>query len=148
MSFGNSCTASNLSISPKRLINKQNLQSMGSQKSRIEWLSTYRRVHAKSLQLCSTLCDPVDCSPPGSSIHGVHQARILEWAAMPSSRGSSWPRDGSCVSYLHWLAGSLPVAPNCWQCSLTILLISVEYVSSLIPDVGHLYFHFHQWVCL
>ena len=46
-------------------------------------------VHAKSLQLCPTLCSPMDCSPPGSSIHGVLQAIILEWIAMPSSRGSS-----------------------------------------------------------
>ena len=46
---------------------------------------------AKSLQSCPTLCDSMDHSLPGSSVHGVHQARILEWAAMPSSRGSSWP---------------------------------------------------------
>ena len=43
-------------------------------------------------QLCLTLCDPTDCSPPGSSVHGIPQARILEWVAMPSSRGSFWPR--------------------------------------------------------
>ena len=43
--------------------------------------------------LCSTLCNPMDCSPPGSSVHGISQARILEWAAMPSSRGSSLLRD-------------------------------------------------------
>ena len=47
---------------------------------------------------CLTLCDPMDCSPPGSSVHGILQARILEWVAMPSSRGSSGPRDGTCVS--------------------------------------------------
>ena len=41
---------------------------------------------AKLLQLCLTLCDPKDCSPPGSSVHGLLQARILEWVAMPSSR--------------------------------------------------------------
>ena len=41
---------------------------------------------AKSLQSCSALCDPMDCSLPGSSVHGILQARILEWAAMPSSR--------------------------------------------------------------
>ena len=39
-------------------------------------------------QLCLTVCDPMDCSPPGSSVHGIHQARILEWVAMSSSRGS------------------------------------------------------------
>ena len=55
-------------------------------------------LHAKLLQWCPTLCDPVDCSPPGSSVHGILQARILEWVAMPSSRGSSQPRDRTCVS--------------------------------------------------
>ena len=56
-------------------------------------------VHAKSLQSCLTLCDPMDSSPPGSSVHGILQARILEWVAMPSSRGSFQPRDWTCVSY-------------------------------------------------
>ena len=55
-------------------------------------------LHAKSLQLCPTLGDPMDCSPPGSSVRGILQARILEWVAMPSSRGSSRPRDQSRVS--------------------------------------------------
>ena len=41
---------------------------------------------AKLLQLCPTLCDSMDCSPPGSSVHGILQARILEWVALPSSR--------------------------------------------------------------
>ena len=44
---------------------------------------------AKSLQLCLTFWDSMDCSPRGSSVHGILQARILEWVAMPSSRGSS-----------------------------------------------------------
>ena len=44
-------------------------------------------------QSCPTLCDPMDCSPPGSSVHGILQARILEWVAFPFSRGSSQPRD-------------------------------------------------------
>ena len=39
-----------------------------------------------------SLCDPMDCSPPGSSVHGILQARILEWVAMPSSRGFFWAR--------------------------------------------------------
>ena len=43
----------------------------------------------KVAQSCLTLCDPVDCSPPGSSIHGILQARILEWVAISFSRGSS-----------------------------------------------------------
>ena len=55
-------------------------------------------VCAKLLQLCLTLCDPMDCSPPGSSVHGMLQARILERVAMPSSWGSSWLRDQTCLS--------------------------------------------------
>ena len=51
-------------------------------------------------QLCPTLCDPMDCSPPCSSVHGILQARILEWVAMPFSRGSSWLRDQTWVSYV------------------------------------------------
>ena len=43
-------------------------------------------------------CDPMDCSPPGSSVHGIFQAGILEWVAMPFSRGSSQPRDQTQVS--------------------------------------------------
>ena len=57
-------------------------------------------VHAKLLQSCPTLCNPMDCSPPGSSVHGILWARILEWVTMPSSRGSSSPRDRTCVSYV------------------------------------------------
>ena len=61
-------------------------------------------MRAKSLQSCPTLCDPMDCSLPDSSVHGILQAKILEWVAMPSSRGSSQPvRLGQ--------AGSSPLAP-------------------------------------
>ena len=49
-------------------------------------------------QLCVTLCDPEDWSPPGSSVHRMPQARILEWVAIPFSRGSSRPRDRTQVS--------------------------------------------------
>ena len=44
-------------------------------------------MHAKLLQSCLTLCNPMDCSPPGTSVHEILQARILEWITMPSSRG-------------------------------------------------------------
>ena len=60
-------------------------------------------------QLCPTVCDPMDYSPPGSSVHGILQTRILEWVAIPSSRGSSWPRDRIWVSSMH--ADSLPSEP-------------------------------------
>ena len=51
-------------------------------------------------QSCPALCDPIDCSPPDSSFRGIHQARILEWVALPSSRGPSWPRDWTWVSLI------------------------------------------------
>ena len=47
-----------------------------------------------------TLCDPMDCSLPGSSVHGIFQARILEWIAISFSRGSSWPRGRAQVSLI------------------------------------------------
>ena len=62
-------------------------------------------------QLCLTLCDPLDCSPPGSSVHGILQARILEWVARPSSRGSSQPKDGTLVSFVSCIAGGFF---TCW----------------------------------
>ena len=59
-----------------------------------------KKVKVKMLvtQSCLTLCDPVDCSPPDSSVHGILQARILEWVAIFFSRGSSQPRDRTQVS--------------------------------------------------
>ena len=49
---------------------------------------------------CLTLCDPIGCSPPGSSVHGILHARTLEWVENPFSRGSSWPRDWTWVSHI------------------------------------------------
>ena len=72
-------------------------------------------VQAKSLQSCLTLCDPVDCSPPGSSVHGTLQARILEWAAMPSSRGSSRPRGQICTLESPALAGRFFTTNTTWE---------------------------------
>ena len=59
-----------------------------------------------------TLCDPIDCSPAESSVHGILQARILEWVAMPFSRGSSCQGSNlHLLHLLHWQAGFLPLAP-------------------------------------
>ena len=60
----------------------------------------YNCVHA---QLRLTPCDPMDCSLPGSSVHGILQARILEWVDMPSSRGLSGPEDQTHPCLLHLL---------------------------------------------
>ena len=64
---------------------------------KIVWLSVCRlklgvRCESEVAQSCPTFCDPVDCSPPCSSVHGILQARILEWVAISFSRGSSRPR--------------------------------------------------------
>ena len=56
-------------------------------------------------QVCLTLCDPMNCSPSGSSAHGILQARILEWVTVPSSSGLSRPRDQTRVSCISSLAG-------------------------------------------
>ena len=65
-------------------------------------------MHACMLSCFSpTLCDPMDYSLLDSSDYGIFQARILEWVAMPFSRGSSLPRDRTCVSYVSFIAGRL-----------------------------------------
>ena len=62
-------------------------------------------VHAKLLQPCLPLCDPMDYSLPASSIHEILQTRILEWIAMPSTRGSSRLRNQTCISYVVFCLG-------------------------------------------
>ena len=68
-------------------------------------------------RLCPTLCHPMDCNPPGFSVHGILQARILKWVANPFSRGPSRPRDQTHVSYFsctgkwvlyHWCHLGIP----------------------------------------
>ena len=63
--------------------------------------------HAKSHQLCLTLCDPMDYRMPGSSVHGILQARVLQWFGMPSSSGSFWPRDWTLISYVSRIGGQV-----------------------------------------
>ena len=66
-------------------------------------------------QSCPTLCEPMDCNPPGSSVHAISQARILEWVVISFSRGSSWPRHQiqvSCIAggfFTSWATGKAPV---------------------------------------
>ena len=62
------------------------------------WHSSHTQLPTQQPKSCPTLCDPMDCCPPGSSVHGILQARILEWVAIPFSRGSSRPRDWTQVS--------------------------------------------------
>ena len=60
-------------------------------------------LHAKLLQLCPALCDDMDHSLPGISVHGILQARIVEWVAISASRGSSQPKNRTCVSYTSYI---------------------------------------------
>ena len=76
-----------------------------------EALSLLCESESEVTQSCPTLCDPVDCSPRGSSIHGILQARILEWVDISFCRGSSWPRDQTQVSCI---AGR---SFNLWECN-------------------------------
>ena len=68
------------------------------------------------IQLCPTPCDPVDCNPPGSSVHGILRAGILAWVAISFSRGSSQPRDRtwvSCIAGRHFNLWATSEAPIC-----------------------------------
>ena len=83
--------------------------------------TTVQRKHVAEIWVAEsrpTLCDPMDCSPPGSSIHGISQARILEWVAISFSRGSSWPRDWtpiSCISRQILYYWGTREAPVMWE---------------------------------
>ena len=62
-----------------------------------DWIQLINSLCVLVAQSCLTLCGLMDCGPPGSSVHGVLQARILEWVTIPFSRGSSQPRDQTWV---------------------------------------------------
>ena len=74
-------------------------------------------------QSCPALHDPMDCSLPGSSIHGILQARILEWVAMPSSRGSSQPRDGTQVFSVSYTGRWILYHCTAWEAHLVIWIV-------------------------
>ena len=98
-------------------------------------------LHAKSLQSCLTLYDPTDCSPPGSSVHGILQARMLEWVSIPFSRGSSLPRIKPVFPVGPALqADSLPLEPQVERIHLPMQETQETWVQSLgweIPGRGH-----------
>ena len=85
---------------------------------------------AQSLQPYSILCDPMDYSPPGSSVHGILQARILKWVAISSSRGSSRPRDWTHVFYV-CLRGRWVITSATWKAPRI-----QQYISYIISSTG------------
>ena len=104
-----------ISLLTHRCKNKWHLESK-SQSHLVNSFACYMR--AKSPQSCLTLCDPMDCGPPGSSVHGILQARILEWVACPP------PGDLPDPGILHWQAGSLPLVPP-WEAQLITVVTRI-----------------------
>ena len=96
---------------------------------------------------CLTLWDHMDCSPPGFSVHGILQARVLEWVAMPSSRESSWPRDQTHVLYISCIGRQVlyHLVPPVWKrptfCGLwyRINYIFKAYFVVSFESVHHVY---------
>ena len=98
-------------------------------------------------QSCLTLCDPMDCSTPGSSIHGISQARVLEWLAISFPRGSSWARDRTGVSLIAgrrftvWATREAPVSTKDFDkfgqlsISLNLSIFSQKMLEFLIYTV-------------
>ena len=77
---------------------------------------------AKSLQSCPTLCDPIDGSLPGSPIPGILQARTLEWVAISLSRGSSWPKDWTQVSWVSYNGRQILYHCTTWEALMYVLI--------------------------
>ena len=109
----------------------------------------------RSLQSCLTLCETVDHSPPGSSVHGVLQARMLEWVGMTSSRGSSWPRDGTRISCDSCTADRFFTAePHTGEAlDFFILCQSLSYVSRVdqwtngVTSLHYSIYYHYSYVC-
>ena len=79
-------------------------------------------MHAQLRQSCPTLCDSMDCSLLGSSVHEILQARILEWVAMPSSRGSSWPMVQPNFLTSTELAGRFFTTSTTWEAQIKLVI--------------------------
>ena len=88
-------------------------------------------VCAKLPQSYPTLCIPMGCSLPGSSVHGILQARILEWVAMPTFKGSSRPRDWNCISYISCIGRQVLYHWATWEAPL-LIAISWEFMTKMI----------------
>ena len=93
-------------------------------------------------QSCLTLRDPMTCSLPCPSVHGISQARILNWVAISSSRGSSWPRDQTCITCIdrwilyHWATRETPTGAK-----YILLFCVLQFVSHFHEDLNiHLFY--------
>ena len=106
--------------------------------------STLIESESEVAQSCLTLCDPVDCNLLGFSVHGILQARILEWIAISFSRGSSWPKDQTPVSRIGgrcfnlWATREGFLISPCYSWELCIQM-DIAFIISL-PLASHLHF--------
>ena len=91
-----------------------------------------RLVTVYSLSHVQLFCDPMDCNPPGSSVHEISQARILEWVAISSSKGSS-PRDQTRVSCGSCIAGGF-FTTSTWEALMSYVLLGI-YFNKTISDL-------------
>ena len=97
-------------------------------------------------QSCSTLCDPVNCSLPGFSVCGILQARILEWVAVSSSRGSSRPRDQTLVSYVSCTGRQIIYHYTTWEAFFD--LFSSNFKSLCSFGLGGIWIGVHRFFAL
>ena len=84
---------------------------------------------------CPTPCNPMDCSRPGSSVHGIFQARGLEWVAISFSRGSSWPRDWTCASYVSFISTQI-LYHRATNGIFTIIIIPLAGTKNCVDGIG------------
>ena len=129
-------------------------------------LTSYQKYWVLSGFSSVWLCDPMDSSLPDSSVHGILQARILEWVAIFYSRKPFWLRDWTCVlPLLHWQAGSSPLAPpgkpsnvlekrkfhvvpkiKTWIChAAAAAIIYIALTFTMIYNVNHVIYNDLQW---
>ena len=90
-----------------------------------------RKKESEVAQSCSALCDPMDCNLPGFPIHGIFQARVLEWVAIFFSRESSWPRDRTQVSFTVWI----PKKGNAKEGSNDLTIALISHASKVMPKI-------------
>ena len=115
------------------------------------WHNIFFKVKVLVAQSCPTLCNHMDCGPPGSSVHGIFQARILEWIAISFSRGSSQARDQtqvSCIAsrvFTVWLGQTLAIRKNPQSIKPSVYLKSPNFHSDKTSGITHFSTFIYSW---
>ena len=147
--WGTSLETSRFFILTKRIIQNTHSSTRDQKITHTMWKTNSVLCACMLPQSCLALCDPINCGLPGSSVHRISQARILEWVAISFSRGSSWPRDGTPVSCIgqqilyHWATGEAPKLNPNLQGILLLIAWSPQEPSKLFSVCrNHVFFHF------